>query len=171
MMALRRILGCLLLLQPDAATGIRLDLHHHSLSLSSSTSSISLSQLGDDNANAETSRHPVGTSESMTSLQRRGGDCSDSNPSLFTKIILGATVETSLMYALVTSVVTLKNNNVFQHNDNNSVMSAKTRLPELFQAFVLLAIIFGSATFGAVIDRGLSAATKQILDPNRIPVS
>ena len=94
----------------------------------------------------------------------RGGACSDSTPRLFAKIALGATVETSLMYALVNLVVTLKSNNSNKYSSNSTVVA-------IVQTIVLLAVIFGSSTFGAIVDRGLSAATKQILDPNRIPVS
>jgi len=39
------------------------------------------------------------------------------------------------------------------------------------QVFEIFAVIFGSASFGSVVDTGLSAATKQLLDPNQIPVS
>ena len=93
----------------------------------------------------------------------RGGACSDSTPRLFAKIALGATVETILMYALVNLVVTLKSNNANKYSGNSTVVAT-------VQTIVLLSIIFGSSTFGAIVDRGLSAATKQILDPNRIPV-
>lgn len=93
----------------------------------------------------------------------RGGACSDSTPRLFAKIALGATVETSLMYALVNLVVTLKSNNANKYSGNSTVVAT-------VQTIVLLSIIFGSSTFGAIADRGLSAATRQILDPNRIPV-
>lgn len=93
----------------------------------------------------------------------RGGACSDSTPRLFAKIALGATVETSLMYALVNLVVTLKSNNANKYSGNSTVVAT-------VQTIVLLSIIFGSSTFGAIVDRGLSAATRQILDPNRIPV-
>ncbi|KAL3756116.1 hypothetical protein ACHAWU_005620 [Discostella pseudostelligera] len=91
----------------------------------------------------------------------RGGACSDSTPRLFAKIALGAAVETSLMYALIDLIITLKSNN--RHSGNSTAMIA------IFQTIVLLSIIFGSSTFGAIVDRGLSAATKQILDPNQIP--
>jgi hypothetical protein len=92
----------------------------------------------------------------------RGGACSDSTPRLFAKIAFGAAVETSLMYALVDLIVTLKSNN--NQNGNSPAIA-------IFQTIVLLSIIFGSSTFGSIVDSGLSAATKQILDPNQIPVS
>ena len=100
---------------------------------------------------------------SSISQPNRGGACSDSTPRLFAKIALGATVETSLMYALVNLVVTLKSNNANKYSGNSTVVA-------IVQTIVLLSIIFGSSTFGAIVDRGLSAATRQILDPNRIPV-
>jgi hypothetical protein len=68
------------------------------------------------------------------------------------------------MYALVNLVVTLKSNSSNKYSSNSTVVA-------IVQTIVLLAVIFGSSTFGAIVDRGLSAATKQILDPNRIPVS
>lgn len=94
------------------------------------------------------------------SIARRGGACSDSTPSLFAKIGLSALVETGLMYALVGAAVNL--------NAKGSRTMVATRA---VQAAALLVVIFGSASFGSIIDNGLSAATKQLLDPNTIPVS
>lgn len=87
----------------------------------------------------------------------RGGACSDSTPALFAKVALSAAVETGLMYALANYAVKLNT------KDYSTVVTKG------LQAGILLAIIFGSATFGSIIDNGMSAATKQLLDPNTIP--
>ena len=89
----------------------------------------------------------------------RGGECSDSTPELFAKVGLGAAVDTTLMYALVNFAA-----------QANTLEYSKGIIRSI-QAIVLLAIIFGSASFGSIVDMGLSAATKQVLDPNQIPVS
>ncbi len=91
---------------------------------------------------------------------RGGVSCSDSTPRLFAKIGLGAAVETSLMTALLNLVVAVQSNKAGYY-----------AIKAIVQTIVLLSVIFGSSTFGDLVDRGLSAATKQILDPNRIPVS
>lgn len=88
----------------------------------------------------------------------RGGACSDSTPALFAKIGLGAAVETGLMYALLNLAVKVA-----------STEKYSTTIVRTVQAVILFAIIFGSASFGAVVDMGLSAATRQVLDPNTIP--
>lgn len=98
-----------------------------------------------------------GNHPSITSC--RGGDCSDSTPALFVKVALGVAVEAGLMFALVSYAVKA-----------NELGYSKTVIRSL-QAFALLAIIFGSASFGSLVDMGMSAATKQALDPNQIPVS
>ena len=80
----------------------------------------------------------------------RGGDCSDSTPALFAKVGFGVAVESGLLYALL-----------------NLASNANTKL---VQAVEIFAVIFGSASFGSIVDNGLSAATKQVLDPNKTPV-
>ena len=89
----------------------------------------------------------------------RGGACSDSTPALFAKVALAAAVETGLMYGLLSYAV------------KANTMDYSTAITRYLQAAILLAIIFGSASFGAIIDNGLSAATKQLFEPNTIPVS
>lgn len=67
------------------------------------------------------------------------------------RIALGAAVQTGLLYALAGRL---------------DALATFTR------ASALLAIVFGSSYFGSVVDAmGSSAATRQVLDPNRIPVS
>ncbi|KAL7553499.1 hypothetical protein ACHAWF_018037 [Thalassiosira exigua] len=87
----------------------------------------------------------------------RGGACSDSTPELFAKVALGAAVEAGLMYGLARYAVKV------------NAMDYSKVVARSIQAGVLLLIIFGSASFGAIVDNGLSAASKQVLDPNTIP--
>jgi len=102
---------------------------------------------------------PAGTEPALALLAKacRGGACSDSTPALFAKVALASAVETGLMYSLVTYAV------------KANTMDYSKVVTRLLQGAILFAIIFGSASFGAIIDNGLSAATKQILDPNTIP--
>ncbi len=45
-------------------------------------------------------------------------------------------------------------------------------LGTIIRASALLVIVFGSSYFGSIVDMmGSSAATRQVLDPNRVPVS
>ena len=106
--------------------------------------------------------HPLIADHSTPALLAkvcRGGACSDSTPALFAKVALAAAVETGLMYGLLSYAV------------KANTMDYSTAITRYLQAAILLAIIFGSASFGAIIDNGLSAATKQLFEPNTIPVS
>mmetsp|Transcript_15771 Transcript_15771/g.23213 ORF Transcript_15771/g.23213 Transcript_15771/m.23213 type:complete len:283 (-) Transcript_15771:223-1071(-) len=93
-------------------------------------------------------------------LMLRGGACSDSNPVLFLKIFLSAALETALMLGVI----------VFSYKSADKVPA----IPDVFGLPLLvwgslLLVIFSSSFFGSLIDGGLSAATKQVLDPNAIP--
>ena len=88
----------------------------------------------------------------------RGGECSDSTPALFAKVGLAAAVEGCLLYAVL---------NLASKANKLGYSNAVTTLIQIVEIF---AVIFGSASFGAIVDNGLSAATKQVLDPNQIPV-
>jgi len=170
---LQSLLGCCLVLplavtvtaihgqrRPSWSNGRRVGSHHdvdrNSIFATTTTSLLDV--------NYDTHSLPMGQTNVVPIHQTitRGGACSDSTPRLFAKIAFGAAVETSLMYALVDLIVTLKSNN--NQNGNSPAIA-------IFQTIVLLSIIFGSSTFGSIVDSGLSAATKQILDPNQIPVS
>jgi tryptophan-rich sensory protein len=87
----------------------------------------------------------------------RGGACSDSTPSLFVKIGISAGVETFLM----ANVLFLAIRSKFGF-ENQSVAT-------LVQLTLILSVIFGSSSFGALADTGVSAASKQILAPNEVP--
>ncbi|KAL7532076.1 hypothetical protein ACHAXR_004413 [Thalassiosira sp. AJA248-18] len=102
---------------------------------------------------------PFGTiiDRNHQSISCRGGACSDSTPALFMKIASSAAVETGLMFSL------------FSYAVKANTMGYSTAIARSIQAAVLLLVIFGSASFGAIVDNGLSAATKQVLDPNQIP--
>lgn len=96
----------------------------------------------------------------MSPLMVRGGACSDSNPILFLKIFLSATLETALMTGTI--VTSYKSSDKFP------------AIPNIFGLSLLVwvslgLVIFSSSFFGSLVDGGLSAATKQVLDPNVIP--
>ena len=87
----------------------------------------------------------------------RGGACSDSSIELFAKIGVGTAVEAILMFlALDKFALNLK--------------LGDPHLTRLVQVVALLSVIFASSVYGSVVDSGLSAASKQFLDPNEIPV-
>ena len=86
----------------------------------------------------------------------RGGACSDSSIELFAKIGVGTAVEAMLMFSALDKSLNLK------------LGDATTRI---IQSVALLSVIFASSAYGSIVDSGLSAATKQFLDPNEIPVS
>ncbi|KAL3940947.1 MAG: hypothetical protein SGBAC_004600 [Bacillariaceae sp.] len=77
--------------------------------------------------------------------------------SAFATIFLGSTVEAFLMH----QVLLFANRIAKEWNDKNLVTVA--------QVVLIGSVVFGSATYGSLIDNGLSAATKQLLSPNEIP--
>ena len=64
-------------------------------------------------------------------------------------------IETTLMYQLLKLSINI-----------NFVSSLTKRI---IQTTTLLLIIFASSTFGSIVDMGLSAASKQVLDTNSTP--
>jgi len=92
------------------------------------------------------------------SLQKlRGGACSDSSIELFAKIGVGTAVEAILMWLALDKSLNLK--------------LGDPLLTRLVQVVALLSVIFASSVYGSLVESGLSAASKQFLDPNEIPVS
>jgi tryptophan-rich sensory protein len=85
----------------------------------------------------------------------RGGGCCDTTPILMGKVGVGAAIETTLMYQLL------------KLSTNINFVSSLTK--RIIQTTTLLLIIFASSTFGSIVDMGLSAASKQVLDPNSTP--
>ena len=75
--------------------------------------------------------------------------------------IISPAIETTLMYQLIKLSI-----NISTARDNNKFSSLTKRI---IQTTTLLLIIFASSTFGSVIDMGLSAASRQVLDPNSTP--
>jgi len=92
----------------------------------------------------------------------RGGACSDSNPALFAKIGTTTIFESIAMFGiLITSLKVAKSGNYPQWIP--TVFNEP--LVELLASFL---VIFGSSFIGAAIDGGLSAATNQALNPNKV---
>ncbi|EJK47530.1 hypothetical protein THAOC_33741 [Thalassiosira oceanica] len=87
---------------------------------------------------------------------RGGAACEDTHMSLFLKISTSAAVETALMYKLAKFAASVGERGY-------SKVSAR-----LLRTAALVLIIFGSASFGSLIDGGLSAASRQVLAPNEI---
>ena len=87
----------------------------------------------------------------------RGGACSDSSIELFAKIGVGSAVEVILMFLALEFALKLK--------------LGDANLTRCLQAVALLSVIFASSAYGSLVESGLSAASKQFLDPNEIPVS
>jgi len=142
----------------DGAAALHKSKHKHGISRHPRFGRSKVDRIATLPSSSASQFHNVAGYESHRSIACRGGDCSDSNPALFAKIALGVAVETGLMYSLVNFAV----------NADKMKLYSTTTI-RILQAFELLAIIFGSASFGAVVDTGLSAATKQLLDPNEIP--
>ena len=86
----------------------------------------------------------------------RGGACEDTHLSLFLKISASAAAETALMYRLARFA-----SSVGEKGHSKTVAN-------LLRAASLVLIVFGSASFGALIDGGLSAASRQVLAPNEV---
>ena len=100
---------------------------------------------------------PRGEHQVATTIPR-GGACSDSSIALFAKIGVGSAVEAILMWlSLIKFALNLK--------------LGDPLLTRIVQAADLLSVIFASSAYGSLVESGLSAASKQFLDPNEIPVS
>lgn len=127
-------------------------LHHHS-------ASSSFAVKKDINRNAKSDSNNLVTSSAA--LSYRGGACSDSTLSILSKVGLGTIVEAILLFATTQ----------FAASAETLLNFDQLSLIRFVQVIELLCVIFGSSQFGAIVDSGLSAATKQFLDPNTIPVS
>ena len=134
----------------DGATAIRPSSFELSKNIDRSRSSVSKFHVSSDDDS---------TTIEIVSTIPRGGACSDSPPALFAKVALGATVETLLMYATLIAAKSEK------------VLDLPSTTTRVIQSCLIFCIIFLSSTYGAIADMGLSAATKQLLMPNEIPVS
>ncbi|CAJ1947911.1 unnamed protein product [Cylindrotheca closterium] len=77
--------------------------------------------------------------------------------SAFAKVFIGTTVESVLMHQVLLFAFGLSNE--FKDKTFASVV----------QFLLIFSVVFGSSTYGAVIDNGLSAATQQFLSPNEVP--
>ena len=75
--------------------------------------------------------------------------------SLKNDVLLQPAIETTLMYQLL------------KLSTNINFVSSLTK--RIIQTTTLLLIIFASSTFGSIVDMGVSAASKQVLDPNSTP--
>jgi len=123
---------------------------HHS-------ASSSLAVKKDINRNAKSDSNNLVISSAA--LSYRGGACSDSTLSLLSKVGLGTIVEAILLFATTQ----------FAACSETLLNFDQLSLTRFVQVIELLCVIFGSSQFGAIVDSGLSAATKQFLDPNTIP--
>ena len=121
--------------------------------------SASIAVKKDINRNAKSDSNNLVTSSAA--LSYRGGACSDSTLSILSKVGLGTIVEAILLFATTQ----------FAASAETLLNFDQLSLIRFVQVIELLCVIFGSSQFGAIVDSGLSAATKQFLDPNTIPVS
>jgi hypothetical protein len=69
-------------------------------------------------------------------------------------------IEATLMYQLLKLSIDI-------NSTTRTNLSSLTK--RIIQTTTLLLIIFASSTFGSIVDMGLSAASKQVLDPNSTP--
>jgi tryptophan-rich sensory protein len=95
-----------------------------------------------------------------TMMTLRGGGCSDSDPTLFFKIGLGAVVEAALMLGTIVASVKL--------SDNYPSIPSVFNLP-LLELLASFAIIFASGLFGSIVDGSISVASNQLLSPTVVP--
>jgi hypothetical protein len=93
-------------------------------------------------------------------LKVRGGGCSDTDPTLFLKIGLGAVVETALMLGTIVASV--------KSSDKYPSIPSVFNLP-LLELLASFAIIFASSLFGSIVDGSISVASNQVLSPTVVP--
>jgi tryptophan-rich sensory protein len=93
-------------------------------------------------------------------LELRGGGCSDSDPSLFSKIGFSAILQSALMLGTLMASVGV--------SDKYPSIPSVFNLP-LVELLCSFAIIFASTVFAGMVDGGLSTAGNQIFKPTEIP--
>jgi len=92
----------------------------------------------------------------------RGGECSDSNPVLFAKIGTTSILESAALFGILWSSVKFAASGSYP-SWIPSVFDES--LVELLASFL---VVFGSSFVGAIVDGGMSAATNQALNPNKV---
>ena len=116
--------------------------------------------LGDKSARFGVLRKSSGATRpgvgELPATPRGGSACDDSHLGLFLKISTSAAVETALMYSLAKFAASVGDRGY-------SKVGAR-----LLRTAALGLIVFGSASFGSLIDGGLSAASRQVLAPSEI---
>jgi len=75
----------------------------------------------------------------------------------FTKVGIGSIVESMLMQAVLLFASTLAND------------APDSTFVTVVQFLMIGSVVFGSSTYGALIDNGISAATQQLLSPSQTP--
>jgi len=112
------------------------------------------------NSNNNNAKSTTTTTTAAVDIIHRGGACSDSDPALFMKIGTTAIFESAALLGIIVSSVKLSN---LLPQNFPSVFDLP--LLELMASFF---VIFGSSFVGALVDGGLSAATKIALNPNQV---
>lgn len=101
----------------------------------------------------------ISSSADIALLECRGGACQDSTPALMAKISVSAVVQTAAMVGVLRLAEKM----------TKSGESPKVLGVSLVEAVACAAIIFASSAFGSLVDGGLSAASRQVLEPTVIP--
>ena len=92
----------------------------------------------------------------------RGGACSDTNPVLFLKIGTTTLFESSALFGILYASI---------------LVAASSGYPEwipevsnqsLVSLLASMVVVFGSSFVGALVEGGMSVATKQVLTPNQV---
>ena len=87
----------------------------------------------------------------------RGGACSDTNPVLFLKIGTTTLTESAALFGIIFA----------------SLREYPEWVPEVFNQPLLsllacMFVVFGSSFVGALVEGGMSVATQQVLEPNKV---
>jgi tryptophan-rich sensory protein len=137
-------------------------LARHAASASVSTNAVSTKKTSRPRTLAFLSRSSNSNIINALEMIPRGGACSDSNPVLFAKIGTTSILESAALFGILRSSVKLAASDSYP-SWVPSVFGEP--LVELLASFL---VVFGSSFVGAIVDGGMSAATNQALNPNKV---
>lgn len=87
----------------------------------------------------------------------RGGDCSETNPTLLFKIAVGVLSQSAALLGILLASLSF-----------SDLVPSKVYNQPLLELLASMVVVFGSSFVGAFVDGSLSAATNQALNPTKV---
>lgn len=117
---------------------------------------------GHGNSSISSSRRNNNNNNKNSTIEStpRGGACSDSNLQFFAKIGVCTILESVVLFGVLYASVKI--------SDAVPSITLKLYNQPILELVASMMIIFGSSFFGSIVDGGLSAASKQALNPTMV---